>query len=316
MSIRPCPTPTTIDVSTSVPPRESPRPSDPTASVTRDTGTVTASAHGWSRGASSAIAAIAATETTPKRVPTSPSDRSCAFWNSRSRIVKTPQNWPNDQYAARRGAAARRTSDVVVRGPARRMARVWRDVARGSTPSLLRQRRLDRRLRTAIRLRDHGGWRGPAGRPREALRGFHGRLRHQPADAAGRVLLAARPLRLRQDHHVADDRRVRAPDRGADPAGRGGRRAGSAAQAGRQHRVPELRVVPASVRGRQRRVRAQVPEDLPARGARARRERAGAGPDEPVRRPATVAAVGRSAAARRAGAGPDPQPQGAAAGRA
>ena len=88
------------------------------------------------------------------------------------------------------------------------------------------------------------------------------RLRHR----VGRVLLAARPVGLRQDHDAADDRRLRDPDRGRDPA-RGRRRlARAAAQAQRQHGVPALRAVPAHDGGGQRRLRAAQQEDGQGRG--------------------------------------------------
>ena len=64
-------------------------------------------------------------------------------------------------------------------------------------------------------------------------------------DPRKRVLHAARAVRLRQDHAAAADRRLRLPDRGRDPALRRGHRAAAAVQAAGQHRVPELRAVPA-----------------------------------------------------------------------
>ena len=90
----------------------------------------------------------------------------------------------------------------------------------------------------------------------EARRGRRDR-RH---DRRRRVLLAARPVGLRQDDDAADDRRLRAPDRGRDPARRRRRRAGAAARAQRPHGVPELRAVPAPQRVRQHRVRAAPPQ--------------------------------------------------------
>ena len=63
------------------------------------------------------------------------------------------------------------------------------------------------------------------------------------------------------------------PDERTDPARRRRRRADAAAQAERQHGVPELRTLPAPERRRQRRVRAEVPERRPRRAtASARRE--------------------------------------------
>ena len=83
------------------------------------------------------------------------------------------------------------------------------------------------------------------------------------------VLRAARPVRLRQDDDAADDRRLRGAGRGRDPARRPGRRRPAAVQARRQHRLPELRALPAPDRLRERRVR-PAPEG--------RRRRAGEGP--------------------------------------
>ena len=93
----------------------------------------------------------------------------------------------------------------------------------------------------------------------------------------GRVLLAARAVRLRQDDDPADDRRLRAADGRADPAARARRHPRPARQAAGQHGLPELRAVPAPRRRRQHRVRAAAQEgrrsgDRPTRrrGARAR----------------------------------------------
>ncbi len=83
--------------------------------------------------------------------------------------------------------------------------------------------------------------------------------RHRPAHAGGRVLHDGRPVRLREDDHAAHDRGLRAADERPDPPRRRRHGAGAAAQAERQHGVPELRAVPASRRRRQRRVRPQVP---------------------------------------------------------
>ena len=63
----------------------------------------------------------------------------------------------------------------------------------------------------------HGG-RIELGRAAQGVRRLRRRRRHRPRDRAGRVLLAARPVGLRQDHDAADDRRLRAADRRADPA--------------------------------------------------------------------------------------------------
>ena len=88
-----------------------------------------------------------------------------------------------------------------------------------------------------------------------------------------RVLCPAGSERLRQDHAVADARRIRDAGRGPHPARRQGYRAGAAAPAPGQHDVPELRAVPASFRARQHRLR---PE---ARGHGARGDRRPRGGD-------------------------------------
>ena len=158
--------------------------------------------------------------------------------------------------------------------------------------------------------------RGRAARADQALRrGDRGR-RHRRLDQRRRVLLAARPVGLRQDDDAADDRRLRAADRGRDPARRRRRRPGAPAPPQRPHGVPELRAVPAPERVRQRRLRAAPPKV--AKGEVRRRvqealelvELGGLG------QPPPAAALRRPAAARRAGAGARPAPGGAAARRA
>ena len=103
---------------------------------------------------------------------------------------------------------------------------------------------------------------------------------------------------------------------GADLPRRPRRRRPAAVQARRQHRLPELRALPAHDDLRQRRVRARAAGDREegdrsarARGARARRPR-GAG------EPQAEAALRRPAAARRAGARARQQPARAAPRRA
>ena len=61
----------------------------------------------------------------------------------------------------------------------------------------------------------HGRWPDRAGLADQALRGGRRRRRHRPDDRQRRVLLAARPVGLREDHHAAADRRLRAADRRA-----------------------------------------------------------------------------------------------------
>ena len=117
--------------------------------------------------------------------------------------------------------------------------------------------------------------RGPghrAARYDETLRRCGGaRWRRSLRIEAGRVLLPARTVRLRQDDDPQPDRRVhpadvrRAPDRG--PA----RQRPAAAPAQRQHGLPELRAVPAHDGRRERRVRAADGAACRRRGRSARR---------------------------------------------
>ena len=93
----------------------------------------------------------------------------------------------------------------------------------------------------------------------------------------GRVLRAARPVRLRQDHAAAHARRLRDAGRGPRPARRRGHHRRAAAPAAGQHDVPELRAVPASHGRGQRRVRAQAGRPAEGRDRGARRRDAGAG---------------------------------------
>ena len=106
-------------------------------------------------------------------------------------------------------------------------------------------------------------------RPRRRAQGVRllrrrrtGRLRHR----AGRVLLPARAVRLRQDDAAQDDRRVRAAD--ARPGHARGRRrlAGAAVPAQRQHGVPAVRAVPAHDDRRQRGLRPAGEEGRRRRG--------------------------------------------------
>ncbi len=114
--------------------------------------------------------------------------------------------------------------------------------------------------------------RDPARGPGQALRRRGRRRRHRPAHPGGRVLHDARPVGLRQDDDAAADRGLRAPGRGRDPARRRRHVAHAAAQAARQHGVPELRAVPAqTVRGEHR-----LRPALPARPRRPRRAGASA----------------------------------------
>ena len=102
--------------------------------------------------------------------------------------------------------------------------------------------------------REHHAGRPPA-RGGQDLRPGDGRRRHRPGRRARRVLLHARPVRLRQDHGAADDRRVRGPHLRPGGARRRGRHRPGAPRTRRQHRLPGLRAVPPHGRPRQRRVR-------------------------------------------------------------
>ena len=78
----------------------------------------------------------------------------------------------------------------------------------------------------------------PPHRPGEALRRRPGGRRRDARRPDRRVLLAPRPVRLRQDHDPADDRRLRAADGGPDPAPRPRRHRRPARQAPGQHGLP------------------------------------------------------------------------------
>ena len=98
----------------------------------------------------------------------------------------------------------------------------------------------------------------PLRRPRlrhQALRRADGGRRHRPGHRRGRVLHHARPQRLRQDDDPADDRRLRGRHR-RPPGHRRREHAGDPApQAPHQHRLPELRALPAPLRQGERRLR-------------------------------------------------------------
>ena len=119
-------------------------------------------------------------------------------------------------------------------------------------------------------------------------------------DPAGLVLRAARPVGLREDDDAADDRRLRGADGRPDLPRRPRRRRPAAVQARRQHRLPELRALPAHdvfenvAFGLERQGRRQE------RGARARRARCSSSSTSPAASSASRAALRRPAAARRA----------------
>src|SRR5581483_8275781 len=99
----------------------------------------------------------------------------------------------------------------------------------------------------------------------------------------GRVLQHAGAVRVRQDHHLADDRRVRGADAGDRLPGGPRRDEPPALPAGREHGVPVLRAVPAPERLRERGVRPSPEEggqaghrSPRARGARAQAAQADA----------------------------------------
>ncbi len=132
----------------------------------------------------------------------------------------------------------------------------------------------------------------------------------------GRVLHAARPLGLRQDHAPAPDRGVRDADLRSNPAGRQGYHRRSAEQAPRQHGVPELCAVPASDGGAEHRLRTGDAGTAQGGGRRDGAADAGAGAAGEVGGSQDEPAVGRPAAARGAGPGAGAAAEGAAAGRA
>ena len=129
-------------------------------------------------------------------------------------------------------------------------------------------------------------------------------------DRARRVLCAARPLRLRQEHDLAHPRRPRRADRGPGFHRRPGHHGGGRARPRHRHGVPELRALSAHDGVREHRLPARDGEAAEGRdrpggaGGRAKsRDRASA-------RPQARAIVRRPAAALRAG--PRHRPQGAA----
>ena len=166
--------------------------------------------------------------------------------------------------------------------------------------------------------RDHPpqGRSGHRDRPRhQTLRRLRRRGRGRLLHRVGRVLLDARPVRLRQDDDAADDRRVRDAHRGCDPARRRRRLARPAAQAQRQHGVPALRAVPAHDGVGQRRLRTPQQEEGQGRGPQARRRAAGDRAADRLRRAQARPALRRPAAAGRPGPGAGELPQRTAARR-
>ena len=97
----------------------------------------------------------------------------------------------------------------------------------------------------------------PARRAGEDVRRGARGGRRRPRDRRGRVLLAARPLRQRQDHRAAHDRRLRAADRRRRSAAGPGRHPHTAVRPRPEHGLPGLRAVPPPHRAAERRVRPQ-----------------------------------------------------------
>ena len=111
----------------------------------------------------------------------------------------------------------------------------------------------------------------PRNQERDApVRRLHRGRRREPGDRGRRVLHAARPVRLRQDHAAADDRGLRPPGRRQHPPRRRRSRRSAARGAPGAHGVPELRAVSAHDGRGQRRVSAADGEDARARRSPAR----------------------------------------------
>src|ERR1039458_631961 len=98
-----------------------------------------------------------------------------------------------------------------------------------------------------------------ATQPGEALPRPAGGPRDLAGHSARQLLLAAGPIGMRQDHHAAPHRRLRATHFRRHPARRRNRQSTQTVRAQRQHRLPELRHLPPSHRARQRGVRPQAP---------------------------------------------------------
>ena len=115
-----------------------------------------------------------------------------------------------------------------------------------------------------------------------------------------RIFRAAGPVRLRQDHVDAARRRLRDAGFRARDARRARPRRRAAASASRQYDVPVLRLVSASERFRQYRLRPATPAREPRRDPVARRGIARHRANAKPRRAANRAAFRRPKAARRA----------------
>ena len=95
-------------------------------------------------------------------------------------------------------------------------------------------------------------------RGNQALWGVRRGRRTHARHLRGRVLLAARPERVRQDDDAAHDRRLRRTDRGRYLRRRGPDAGGTSLQEAGKHRLPVLRHLPPPQRLRQRGLRARV----------------------------------------------------------
>src|SRR5215211_3693848 len=132
----------------------------------------------------------------------------------------------------------------------------------------------------------------------------------------GRVLLAARSERVRQDNDAAHDRRLRRTDRGRYLRRRGPDARGTSLQEAGKHRLPVLRHFPPPQRLRQRGLRAAAGRETetrdPAEGRRSLRDGAATG----LREAQALTALRRPAAACRSGEGAHQPAEGVAPRRA
>lgn len=193
-----------------------------------------------------------------------------------------------EQWRGQRGGDPGRRRPRCARVPARRIRRT------------LDTRHRARRCREGIQLARRPGGRGLAGGSQHR---------------AGRVLLAARPIRLRQDHHPEDDRRIRGTDPRAHPAPRprGHRRPAQSARC--EPRLPELRALPTPGCRLECSLRAAAPRGPRPGAAQAGRRDARARRAVRARRPAAPGALRRPAATGRARQGAGEPAAGPAAGR-
>ncbi len=125
---------------------------------------------------------------------------------------------------------------------------------------------------------------------------------------SGEFFSHPRAVRLRQDHDAPPGGRIRAADQREHLPRRRRRGRPAAPQAQRQHRLPELRPVPVPVGGRQRRLRAPLPETGQGRVGPPGRRRPRAGPAPRLREAPAGPALRRPTAAGGPGPGPRPQP--------